>query len=65
MSRYPLALSEAGTTIRQLIDITCALEGILLEPDLICNNRGSSRSPGEEDRSEARTDAHQTAASAR
>ena len=41
-SRYPLVLSEVGTTIRQLIDIACALEGILLEPDLICNNSGSS-----------------------
>ncbi|MGF6936870.1 DNA-binding transcriptional LysR family regulator [Paraburkholderia sp. UCT70] len=42
VSRYPLVLSETGTTIRQLIDITCALEGILLEPDLICNNSGAS-----------------------
>ncbi|WP_233801053.1 LysR family transcriptional regulator [Paraburkholderia sp. HP33-1] len=41
VSRYPIVLSEAGTTIRQLIDITCALEGILLEPDLICNHSGS------------------------
>ncbi|NVH71278.1 LysR family transcriptional regulator [Paraburkholderia sp. JPY432] len=42
VSRYPLVLSETGTTLRQLIDITCALEGILLEPDLICNNSGAS-----------------------
>jgi DNA-binding transcriptional LysR family regulator len=41
VSRYPLVLSAMGTTIRQLIDITCALEGILLEPDLISNNSGS------------------------
>lgn len=38
---YPLVLPEPGTTIRQLIDITCALEGILLEPDLTCNNSGA------------------------
>ncbi|HEX3378731.1 MAG TPA: LysR family transcriptional regulator [Paraburkholderia sp.] len=41
VSRYPVVLSEAGTTIRQLIDITCALEGILLEPDLTCNHSGA------------------------
>ncbi|KXU91058.1 LysR family transcriptional regulator [Paraburkholderia monticola] len=41
VSRYPVVLSEAGTTIRQLIDITCALEGIPLEPDLICNHSGA------------------------
>ncbi|WP_144143266.1 LysR family transcriptional regulator [Paraburkholderia sp. BCC1884] len=38
LQRYPLVLPEPGTTIRQLIDITCALEGILLEPDLTCDN---------------------------
>ncbi|HEV3425303.1 MAG TPA: LysR family transcriptional regulator [Paraburkholderia sp.] len=38
LQRYPLVLPEAGTTIRQLIDITCALEGLLLEPDLTSNN---------------------------
>jgi DNA-binding transcriptional LysR family regulator len=38
---YPLVLPEPGTTIRQLIDITCALEGILLEPELTCNNSGA------------------------
>jgi DNA-binding transcriptional LysR family regulator len=41
LQRYPLVLPEPGTTIRQLIDITCALEGILLEPDLTCNNSGA------------------------
>ncbi|SIT37948.1 Transcriptional regulator, LysR family [Paraburkholderia ribeironis] len=41
LRRYPLVLPEPGTTIRQLIDITCALEGILLEPDLTCNNSGA------------------------
>ncbi|MEA3086162.1 MAG: hypothetical protein QOC89_3859 [Paraburkholderia sp.] len=34
-------LPEPGTTIRQLIDITCALEGVLLEPDLTCNHSGA------------------------
>ncbi|WGS48326.1 LysR family transcriptional regulator [Paraburkholderia sp. D15] len=38
---YPLVLPAPGTTIRQLIDITCALEGILLDPDLTCNNSGA------------------------
>ena len=41
LQRYPLVLPEPGTTIRQLIDITCALEGILLEPDLTSNNSGA------------------------
>lgn len=41
LRRYPLVLPEPGTTIRQLIDITCVLEGILLEPELTCNNSGA------------------------
>jgi DNA-binding transcriptional LysR family regulator len=41
VQRYPLVLPEPGTTIRQLIDITCALDGILLEPELTCNNSGA------------------------
>jgi DNA-binding transcriptional LysR family regulator len=41
LQRYPLVLPESGTTIRQLIDITCALEGLLLEPDLTSNNSGA------------------------
>jgi DNA-binding transcriptional LysR family regulator len=41
LQRYPLVLPEPGTTIRQLIDITCALEGVLLEPELTCNNSGA------------------------
>jgi DNA-binding transcriptional LysR family regulator len=42
LQRYPLVLPEPGTTIRQLIDITCALEGVLLEPELTCNNSGAT-----------------------
>jgi DNA-binding transcriptional LysR family regulator len=38
---YPLVLPEPGTTIRQLIDIACALEGLLLEPALTSNNSGA------------------------
>ncbi|MEZ0604523.1 LysR family transcriptional regulator [Paraburkholderia sp. IW21] len=41
VQRYPLVLPAPGTTIRQLIDITCALEGVLLEPDLTSNNSGA------------------------
>jgi DNA-binding transcriptional LysR family regulator len=41
VQHYPLVLPEPGTTIRQLIDITCALEGIMLEPELTCNNSGA------------------------
>jgi DNA-binding transcriptional LysR family regulator len=41
LQHYPLVLPEPGTTIRQLIDITCALEGVLLEPELTCNNSGA------------------------
>lgn len=31
-------LPEAGTTVRQLIDIACALDGLMLEPELTSNN---------------------------
>ena len=41
VQRYPLVLPESGTTIRQSIDMTCALEGILLEPELTYNNSGA------------------------
>ncbi|MEW6341540.1 MAG: LysR family transcriptional regulator [Pseudomonadota bacterium] len=41
LQHYPLVMPEPGTTIRQLIDITCALEGLLLEPDLTSNNSGA------------------------
>jgi DNA-binding transcriptional LysR family regulator len=41
LQHYPLVMPESGTTIRQLIDITCALEGLLLEPELTSNNSGA------------------------
>ncbi|MGU7779938.1 LysR substrate-binding domain-containing protein [Burkholderia sp. PU8-34] len=41
VARYPHALPEPGTTVRQLIDIACALDGVLLEPDLTSNNTAS------------------------
>jgi DNA-binding transcriptional LysR family regulator len=39
---YPHVLPEAGTTVRQLIDIACALDGLLLEPELTANNTAVS-----------------------
>jgi hypothetical protein len=43
-SSAALSAGAAGayTTIRQLIDITCALDGVLIEPDLSCNNSGAT-----------------------
>jgi DNA-binding transcriptional LysR family regulator len=38
IAQYPHALPERGTTVRELIDIACALDGVLLEPDLTSNN---------------------------
>ena len=38
VARHPHVLPEAGTTVRQLIDIACALDGLLLEPELTSNN---------------------------
>lgn len=34
---YALALNEPSSTIRQLFDITCRMNGIFLEPALSCN----------------------------
>lgn len=33
----PMALPEAGTTVRQLFDLSCRMEGIFVEPALTCN----------------------------
>ncbi|WP_321956499.1 LysR family transcriptional regulator [Burkholderia cenocepacia] len=38
VARHAHVLPEAGTTVRQLIDIACALDGLLLEPELTSNN---------------------------
>ncbi|MBU9679125.1 LysR family transcriptional regulator [Burkholderia multivorans] len=38
VARHPHVLPEAGTTVRQLIDIACALDGLMLEPELTSNN---------------------------
>ncbi|AOK04382.1 LysR family transcriptional regulator [Burkholderia sp. AU19243] len=35
---HPHVLPEAGTTVRQLIDIACVLDGLMLEPELTSNN---------------------------
>ncbi len=34
---YPLALPPAGTTARQLLDISCARQGLRIEPALVAN----------------------------
>ncbi|QCT21344.1 LysR family transcriptional regulator [Jejubacter calystegiae] len=38
LRHYPLALPEQGTTIRQLVDLSCRMEGTFLEPVLSANN---------------------------
>ncbi|MET3819615.1 DNA-binding transcriptional LysR family regulator [Burkholderia sp. PvR073] len=38
VARHPHVLPEAGTTVRQLIDIACVLDGLMLEPELTSNN---------------------------
>lgn len=35
---YPLALPDAGTTVRQLFDLSCRMSGTFVEPTLTCNN---------------------------
>jgi DNA-binding transcriptional LysR family regulator len=37
MLPYPVALSEQGTTLRQLFDLCCSVHGVLIEPVLISN----------------------------
>jgi len=37
LKHHPLALPTADTTLRQLFDLTCAAEGLLIEPVLVCN----------------------------
>lgn len=34
---YPMALPDAGTTVRQLFDLSCRMNGIFVEPVLTCN----------------------------
>lgn len=38
---YPLVLSEANTTVRQLFDIACSLQGLRVEPVLTSNSFSS------------------------
>lgn len=38
LSPFPLALPDQSTTVRQLFDLACRMEGTLLEPALTCNN---------------------------
>ncbi|QUH06031.1 LysR family transcriptional regulator [Saccharopolyspora erythraea] len=42
--KYPLALMEEGTTIRQLFDVCVALEGLSFEPALVSNYSGALQS---------------------
>ncbi|MCU5775580.1 LysR family transcriptional regulator [Erwiniaceae bacterium BAC15a-03b] len=37
LSHYPLALPEPGTTVRQLFDLACRMNGTFIEPVLTCN----------------------------
>ncbi|WP_417583571.1 LysR family transcriptional regulator [Nitrincola sp.] len=38
LSHYPLALATDNTTIRQLFDVSCSRQGLLIEPVLISNH---------------------------
>ena len=38
---YPMALKEEGSTQRQLVDLCCQLEGLVLNLVLTCNDSGS------------------------
>ncbi|WP_017349460.1 LysR family transcriptional regulator [Pantoea sp. A4] len=38
LSRYPLALPEQFTTVRQLFDLSCQMRGCTLEPVFTCEN---------------------------
>ena len=37
ISNYPLALPTRDTTVRQLFDVSCSRQGLLIEPVLVCN----------------------------
>lgn len=37
LSSYPLALPTSDTTVRQLFDVSCSRQGLLIEPVLVCN----------------------------
>lgn len=34
---YPMAMNEQGSTIRQLFDLSCRMNGVFLEPAVSCN----------------------------
>jgi DNA-binding transcriptional LysR family regulator len=38
LQRFPIALLDRSTTIRQMFDVTSSLEGLLFDPVLTCNN---------------------------
>lgn len=38
LAAYPLALPEPTTTLRQLFDLSCRMQGTFLEPSLCCSN---------------------------
>lgn len=37
LSHYPMALPTRDTTVRQLFDVSCSRQGLLIEPVLVCN----------------------------
>lgn len=38
LSSYPVALTDQSTTVRQLFDLSCQMNGVFIEPTLTCNN---------------------------
>ncbi|KGD76664.1 LysR family transcriptional regulator [Tatumella morbirosei] len=41
LSSYPVALPDQSTTVRQLFDLSCQMNGVFIEPTITCNNFGS------------------------
>ncbi|WP_276971818.1 LysR family transcriptional regulator [Tatumella ptyseos] len=38
LSSYPVALTDQSTTVRQLFDLSCQMNGVFIEPTLTCNS---------------------------
>lgn len=41
LTRYPLALPARETSLRQLFDVACSLQGLVVKPILVCDNAWS------------------------
>lgn len=41
LSSFPVALPDQTTTLRQLFDLSCQMNGVFIEPVMTCNNFGT------------------------